>query len=224
MKKRKKKTTETKENNFIKARYVIGLLLVILLSIVVFSFDDKIIKFIEGLRVSYLDYFFLSLVFASNAVIIFFFLTSLFLWKSHKRRWVFPLWITSFLVLGVSFILKILVKRTRPFENGVVSVLAVAFNFMKDNFNTWNFGFPSFQAMLVFSTLPILNKEFKKFKYVWLIFACLVAFSRAYFGLHYLSDVLAGAIIGFLIGQTMVIIEDKYEIGLRIMKGLKIKK
>ena len=93
---------------------------------------------------------------------------------------------------------------------------------MKDSFNTWNFSFPSFETMLVFAAVPLLNKEFRKFRYIWIIFACLVGFSRAYFGVHYLSDVMAGAIIGYLIGYSMVLLEEKYKIGLILMKKLKI--
>jgi undecaprenyl-diphosphatase len=122
----------------------------------------------------------------------------------------------------VSYVLKSWVHRLRPFQEGFVSVLAIVFNLMKDNFNTWNFSFPSFQAMLVFSALPLLNKQFKKFRYIWFIFACLVAFSRVYFGVHYLSDVMAGAIIGYLIGLIMVKVEEKYSIGQKVMKKLKI--
>ena len=201
-----------------------GLLILVILSVIVFLNDVIIVKFIESLRNYYLDYLFLSISFASNAFIIFFFLTSLFFWKNHKRKWIFSLWLSSFLSIVVSFFLKIVVKRHRPFHDGFVSVLQIAFHFMKDNFNTWNFSFPSFQAMLVFAVLPFINKEFKKFRYLWFIFACFVAFSRAYFGVHYLSDVLIGAIIGYLLGYAMVIIEEKYNIGLKLMKKLRISK
>jgi len=64
----------------------------------------------------------------------------------------------------------------------------------------------------VFSALPILNKKFNKLKYIWLVFACLVAFSRVYFGVHYMSDVLTGALVGYLIGLSAVWIEEKYGI------------
>lgn len=207
-----------------KNRFILVLLISIILTLIVFLNDALIIKFIESLRNYYLDYLFLSVTFASNTLIIFFFLTSLFLWKEHKRRWIFPLWLTLFFSAVISFFLKALIKRPRPFQEGIVSILQIAFHFMKDNFNTWNFSFPSFQAMLVFAALPLLNKEFKKFRYIWIIFACLVGFSRAYFGVHYLSDVLSGAIIGYLIGYLMVLTEEKYKIGLSLMGRLKIRK
>lgn len=207
-----------------KIRFILGLAIAVILTLIVFLNDVIIIKFIESLRNYYLDYIFLSVTFASNTIIIFFFLTSLFLWKEHKRKWIFPLWLTLLFSAIIDFFLKVLVKRPRPFQGGIVSVLQIAFYFMKDNFNTWNFSFPSFQAMLVFAALPLLNKEFKKFRYIWIIFACLVGFSRAYLGVHYLSDVLSGAIIGYLIGYSMLLIEEKYKIGLSLMKRLRISK
>jgi len=205
-----------------KAIAFVALAMILILTTSVYLFDVLIIKFIEGLRVNSLDYVFLSVTFASNVFIIFFFLTTIFLWKEHKRRWIFPLWLASLFSILVSCLLKVLIKRPRPFQKGLVSVLAIAFNFMKDNFNTWNFSFPSFQAMLVFSAVPLLNKQFKKFRYIWFIFACLVAFSRVYFGVHYLSDVMAGAVIGYLIGLIAVKIEEKHSLGKKIIRKLKI--
>lgn len=207
-----------------KRIFIIGLAMSIILTFLVFLYDAEILKFIVSLRTTYLDYVLLSVTFVSNAFIIFFFLTSLFLWKEHKRRWILPLWFSCFFAIAVSYLIKITVMRPRPFQKGLVSVLQIAFHFMKNNFSTWNFSFPSFQAMLVFAALPVLSKEFKKFKYIWLVFACLVAFSRAYFGVHYLSDVLAGAVIGCFIGYIMVFVEGKYDLGLKLMRKLRISK
>jgi undecaprenyl-diphosphatase len=200
----------------------ISLLMAAILTLIVYFFDVPIIKFVESLRSNNLDYFFISVTFASNVFIIFFFLTTLFLWKEHKRRWIFPLWFAGLLSVLTSYLVKVLIHRPRPFETKLVSVLSIAFNFMKDNFNTWNFSFPSFQAMLVFSVVPLLNKEFRKFKYIWFIFACFVAFSRVYFGVHFLSDIMAGAIIGYLIGLITVKIEEKHKFGKKLMEKLKI--
>ena len=58
--------------------------------------------------------------------------------------------------------------------------------------------------MLVFCAVPLLSKEFPKFRYVWIFLACLVGFSRIYFGFHFLSDVIAGAVIGYLLGAFVI--------------------
>jgi len=205
-----------------KSILIVSFLIAITLTIIIRLFDTQIIRFIAGLRGGLLDYIFLSVIFASNAMIILFFLTTIFLWQEHKRRWIFPLWIVSFCSILVSYLLKIWIMRPRPFQDGAVSVLAIAFNFIKDNFSTWNTSFPSFEAMLVFSVFPLLNKEFKKFRYVWLIFACLVALSRVYFGVHYFSDIMAGAIIGYLIGMTALVLEEKYMLGKLLIKKFKL--
>ena len=207
-----------------RKRFILGLVLSIILVIILFFFDVAIVKAVAQSRNFYLDYLFISIGFASNVFIIFFFLTSLFLWSENKRAWILPLWLSGFFSVVASYVLKVMVARLRPFQRNFIPILNIAFNFMKDNFNTWNFSFPSFQAMFVFSALPILNKQFRRFKYIWLIFACLVAFSRVYFGVHYLSDVLAGAIIGYLIGTIMVFIETRHKWGSKLMRRFKIKK
>ena len=111
-----------------------------------------------------------------------------------------------------------MIMRPRPFEAGIISVFLPAYYALGD-FNAWNSSFPSFQAVLAFSAIPILSREFKKFKFVWLAFACLIAFSRVYFGLHYASDVLFGAVIGYIIGYLVVGFENRYLFGEK-MAGL----
>ena len=208
-----------------KKRVFVSIILIgIILTLVSFIYDSEIISFISLLRSFYLDYLFISIAFASQSIIIFFVLTSLFLWQEHKRKWIFPLWLTLALSIIISYIVKVLIHRPRPFQAGVISVLGLGVYLMKNSFLTWNFSFPSFQAMLVFSALPILDKEFPKFKYIWLIFACFVALSRVYFGLHYMSDVIAGAIIGYLLGALLVYAEGRYKLGEKIMKRMKIKR
>ena len=173
-------------------------------------FDSEMVKAVSTIRNKFLSDFFLGITFFSSEIIIFFFLTSLFLWREHKRRWIFGLWFTLALSAVVSFVLKFSIQRQRPFQLGIVSTMQIL---EKASHLIWNFSFPSFQAMLVFCAVPILSKEFRKFKYFWIIFAGLIAFSRVYFGLHFLSDVLAGGLIGYLLGWFVVKLETENKFG-----------
>ncbi|MDP3992444.1 MAG: phosphatase PAP2 family protein [Nanoarchaeota archaeon] len=165
-----------------------------------FYFDGQIVQLISLIRNSVLTDFFMGITFVSSILLIFLFLTLLFI-KEKKRKWILPLWMSLGLSVIVSFLLKVSIQRQRPFELGLVSVIE---GLAKNSHMVWNFSFPSFQAMLVFSAIPFLDKEFPKFKYVWIAFACLVAFSRVYLGLHFLSDVIVGSVIGYLIGFFIV--------------------
>ncbi|MEK6760577.1 MAG: phosphatase PAP2 family protein [Nanoarchaeota archaeon] len=181
------------------------------------QFDSEISKAVSNIRVEQLNNFFLGLTFWSSEIIIFFLLTSFFLWNENKRRWIAPLWLTLFLSVVASFLLKISVQRMRPFQQEIVSTLPIL---ISNSYTIWNFAFPSFQAMLVFCAIPILSKEFPKFKYAWIIFAALVAFSRVYFGLHFASDVIAGGLIGYVIGMLVVMYEKENRFGEKVYKKI----
>lgn len=191
-----------------------------ILMVVSFFFDSNISRFVAGLRNTYLDYFLFGLTFIINNMVIFFLLTLFLFYIKSKRKWIIPFWLSIALASLIDLLIKIIVRRPRPFQEGVVSVLGILMYFMKNSINTWDFSFPSEHTVLVFCILPVLNKEFRKFKWIWLIFAILVGFSRIYFGVHYLSDVLAGAAIGYLIGLLIIKIEEKYRIGERVVKRL----
>jgi len=188
--------------------------LVVLLSL---YFDSEIVKGFSFIRNNFFNEFFMGMTFISSEIIIFFFLTSLFLWQERKRKWILPLWLSLGLSALISFLLKIAVQRPRPFQTGIVSVLPVL---EKSSHLIWNFSFPSFQTMLGFCAVPILSKEFPKFKYIWITFAGLIAFSRIYFGLHFLSDVIVGGLIGYSIGWLIVKKEKEDKIFERIYKRI----
>jgi len=203
-------------------RWIIGVVLMILLVGISYLFDAQIVQTIEGTRNFSLNYFFIGITFLSNILITFFILTSLFLWQENKRRWILPLWLSGLFAIIISFSMKYLIGRPRPYELGIVSVLGPAISSIQGLLSSINSSFPSFHAMLVFSVLPILIKEFKKIRYIWLIFACLVAFSRVYFGVHYMSDILTGALIGYIIGSLMITLENKKAYGKKIVKRIGI--
>jgi len=191
--------------------------LAIAATIASFYFDSKIIVLVSSLRTGFFDQFFLGITLLSSEIIIFFILTSLFLWNENKRKWILPLWLTLFFSVAASFLLKIAVHRQRPFQCGLVSLLP---SLQESSFAVWNFSFPSFQAMLAFSAIPILSKEFPKLKYAWIILAVFVAFSRVYFGLHFLSDIIAGGLIGYVIGIIILKYEKERKIGEKIYRKI----
>lgn len=175
-------------------KYAINAFIIIVVLLITFMFDNSLAHGINNLRGKFLDQIFLGINFLSSEVIIFFILTSLFLWSERKRKWILPLWTIMFFSVVVSFLLKIIIRRQRPFELGII---AKPFT---ETFSWWNSSFPSFQSMLVFAALPIISKEFPRTKYIWYIFAIATAISRVYFGVHFVSDVFAGAVIGYGVG------------------------
>jgi len=68
-----------------------------------------------------------------------------------------------------------------------------------------SFSLPSNHALNNFAAATFLWRLFPKFKWVFFITAFLLALSRVYLGLHYPSDIVAGAIIGSAFGYLFSI-------------------
>jgi len=190
-----------------KKRWIIfGLFIVILLGLS-FYFDNEIIQLISSLRNLYLDNLFLGIKFLDTEIFIVIFLTLLLLWRKKKREWIMPLWLTMGITAVITLALKVIVHRIRPFTAGIVPLVAGIT--AKASYLIWDFSFPSGDTSFIFCTIPILSKLYPKLKYFWISFAVLVALSRIYFGVHYPSDVISGALIGYLIGVVIIKSESK---------------
>jgi len=182
----------------------------LVLGILSLFFDNQISLFFQNIRNPMLNYVFIGFAFEIETIILLFAVTSLFLFKENKKEWIIPLWITAIITSIASFFVKIIVQRQRPFQSEIVSGLPLAIELLGKGINFWNFSFPSFQAALAFSALPLLDREFKKLKYAWLILAVVISLSRIYFGVHYMSDVIFGGIIGYAVGLGVVKIKEVY--------------
>ncbi|MFH1506373.1 MAG: phosphatase PAP2 family protein [archaeon] len=178
------------------------ILLTIGFIVLVFSFfvDDAIAVNFQNLHTSWLTYFFSWITNIGSVFVILFIITSLFLYEEKKREWIPFLWLSFFTSIIVGYILKFLVARPRPYDV-LHNVVALA--------TETTYSFPSLHTMIAFAALPILDREFRQIHWFWIIFAVLVAFSRMYIGVHYLSDILAGAIMGYLIGWAYMKLELK---------------
>lgn len=91
--------------------------------------------------------------------------------------------------MGTTYVLKKIIDRERP---------AITYSFIQPVIVETNGSFPSGHTTAAFSTATSLTLAFPKWyvavpAYTW---ASTVAYSRLHLGVHYPSDVLAGAVIG----------------------------
>lgn len=167
-------------------KILIALLLFLIIS---FYIDKFILDMIKFIRIEFLNRFFVFFSKYFNYYVLAIIITLIPLFKNNKIKNLSKLWV-SFLSAGILvYILKLIVQRPRP----LVSLI-----------ETSDFSFPSGHATVMFALFPIIYKDFKEIKYLWLILSLLVAFSRLYLGVHHLSDIVGGILIGLIIGQNII--------------------
>lgn len=172
-----------------KTNYLVaGWLVVLLLS---FFVDKNVSAFMS--RTNFSAFGYLMSWFSHYAYLFFILLTltSLLMWHGKKARWIKPLWLSFFATLIITYAIKFIVARARPDE--LIQLILVT--------TLVDYSFPSFHAASAFAPVAVLGREFPKLKWFWLGFAVITSFSRLYFGAHYLSDVVAGAFVGYLTGN-----------------------
>jgi len=178
--------------------YIYGLALIASF-IISLLFDVIISKSITSLRFDalssimliFISSIFMTAVLAGASILVF---------LQNKKK-VLYLWLSIVSGLVVSIALKIIIARPRPFVNGISTLSSL----VQSSYTKWDFSFPSDHAVFAFAMLPFIPK---KWFWPWLIISILIAFSRVYFGLHYLSDVIAGASIGLLSAYLFNKIKD----------------
>ena len=116
----------------------------------------------------------------------------------HKEKKSFML-VSLILFAGfVSGALKLIIARPRP-EGLLVFEKPMT-----------EFSLPSGHSTLAGTVFGFFEtKVFPKEKLLLLTLALLTALSRLYLGVHFLSDVLAGLLIGYLIGKGALLVEKK---------------
>ena len=175
-----------------KEIFIISVLLV--LTLISFHYDDSFSNFLVNHRNSYLDSF-MTFITTTIVDIIIFLLLIFFIYLNNRNiKQVVLMLCIIIITLLVSSLLKIIIARPRPLITSLVKETS--------------YSFPSNHSSVAFSALPLFMKENKIIGYVWFIIAILIAFARIYTGVHYLSDVLAGALLGYVI--SIVIIKSKY--------------
>ena len=135
----------------------------------------------------------------SSVLVIIIVLISLFLLNKKKREWILPLGLSIVFSYLITYVLKFIIARPRPL--GIIKIMPLT--------NLIDYSFPSAHVAIAFAALPILNKTYPKLKLLWILSACFVAFSRIYMQVHYLTDVLSGALVGYFISLFVIKLKHK---------------
>ena len=120
-----------------------------------------------------------------------------YIWKSNRFKQAGWQSLIAHLVAGLIIqVIKILLGRPRPhFTHQDQWQLGPA---IQDGLNT----FPSGHSTASFAVATVLARYFPKGTWIWYGIAGFVAVSRIMRGSHFPSDVLTGALIGFLVGSV----------------------
>ena len=175
------------------------LVLITILTIITYFFDEQLIYLIAELRIPILDTIAINVATFSDVFIMMAVVVVLFLLV--KRKFVVQVFLASVMSLGVAFLIKQIVARPRPYETLNIIPLIVE----------TGYSFVSGHVIFYFALIPIFYFVFRKTgRLIWTVIAIVVLLSRLYLGVHYVTDVLASVVLGLLIGRFALHIEEVF--------------
>lgn len=174
-----------------KINYALLSVIAVFLFVISYALDEKVNLSLKNLKYPLLDMPLSIITNFAVVVLVMLLLPSAILYKKNKNA-VYLLWAMFILSVVLAFAIKLIVMRQRPMGFFYYPFMSIA-----------NYSFPSMHSMAVFALLPALVKYMPRQKIFWIAFAFLVAFSRVYFGFHFLSDAVFGAVAGYMAGHTI---------------------
>lgn len=163
------------------------------------SLDTKLFLFVNHLpHNSIFDGFALLLSGVGTLGILWLLLGAWLIYKEEKKDHRF--WVPLFLSIATGWffseiILKNIFMRLRPTETMGAIIVGL---------NCCGYAFPSGHATVAFAGAAVMSKKEPMWRWAWYGLATLIAFSRIYLGKHYPLDVVAGGLLGWVIGQACV--------------------
>lgn len=173
-----------------------------------FPGEIDFLKLLEGGRTDFLSGLFeLITMLGEETLLVVFLATVYFMFDKDMAHRLFFITISS---MTINNIVKLIAQVPRPFADGKITTVREE--------TATGYSFPSGHTQTISTWSTALAIQYKK---PWLIaFAAVaipaVAFSRLYLGVHYPSDVVAGAILGigfaFLFSYLYDLFEDKIKL------------
>ena len=154
----------------------------LLLFLISLFFDKTIIDYATENRI--IEFNEVAILFTTYTSWVFSFLLVGFIILIWKRKHIYRYLISSGIFFGLIWLIKTAIQRPRPFLE--ISLIPTE----------TGYSFPSGHASFAFFSLIFIWKLFPKFKWIWLIIVILISLTRVYAGVHYLSDVIGGMLIG----------------------------
>lgn len=163
------------------------------------TIDTTINFFLSSARTPTMaEIFFAITLFGEVFAIVFFaILASLFLWRKRLKKEIAALWVALAGSSATTYLLKIIIDRPRPVDAVILEDSAS----FPSGHATVALAFYGFLTYLLFNNIKNIRPRRKYRVSIILagaILIFLIGFSRLYLGVHYLSDVLAGYLVGLL--------------------------
>ena len=129
--------------------------------------------------------------FGSHFAVVLFIILSWIL--TRQRKVLARLFLLYGIQSGILYGLKYLIQRERPlfFLEMVGQKLSEGPGEILDP------SFPSGHAVYAFMMATLLSNWFPRYRIIFFIFAAFIGWTRIYLGLHYPTDVFAGALLGY---------------------------
>ena len=183
-----------------------AILVMVFLTYFAVNYDAQIFSAIKSIQNPVLDVIMLSITNIATLYIGVPIVLAL-AYLSKNRKLLADLFVALLIGIALTLLLKMAIARPRPEDIMNVGFWASA------TFSS----FPSDHASTAFVMFGIIGHHLKKWRLWFFLLAVLVAVSRIYLGVHFPTDVLAGAFLGILVSQFVI----KYRLGERFRKVLR---
>lgn len=128
-----------------------------------------------------------NVIMVSAILVVFFYL-------KKSKKIIVPFLFTIVLASGITQLIKFVTHIPRPYLGlGLPRLITES-----------GYSFPSGHAMALSIGYVFLKESDSKFAVYWLIISAFLLFGRVYTGIHYLSDIIGGIIIGYFISYFFI--------------------